>query len=111
MNSDVDCPYCGKGQEINHDDGNGYEEDRRHEQECGSCEKNFVFTTSIIYHYEAEKADCLNGGDHRVKMSSTYPRQYSVMNCENCDYKRNPRADEFAEAGILTTPTPPQQER
>ena len=101
MSDDVECPYCGEGQEINHDDGYGYDEDERHEQQCSDCDKHFVFTTSISYYYEAEKADCLNGGDHVVKMSCTYPREYSTMNCENCDYKRTPRADEFEAAGIV----------
>ena len=26
MYSDVECPYCGAEQEINHDDGYGYDE-------------------------------------------------------------------------------------
>ena len=38
---DVYCPYCGAEQEINHDDGYGYEEDRRYQQQCGECEKTF----------------------------------------------------------------------
>ena len=54
--SDIDCPYCGKGQDINHDDGYGYEEDEIFEQECSGCDKVFVFTTSIDFYYEAEKA-------------------------------------------------------
>ena len=41
---DVECPYCGTGQEINHDDGYGYEEDDPHEQSCPHCDKTFVFT-------------------------------------------------------------------
>lgn len=101
-NDDVHCPYCEMGQEINHDDGFGYEEDRRHEQQCPHCEKTFVFTTSISFSYEAEKADCLNdGGEHKLKMSATYPRQYSDMGCEDCDFKRKPTPEEFAAAGIV----------
>lgn len=100
MSDDVECPYCGEGQEINHDDGYGYEEDRRHTQECGACEKTFVFTTSTSYYYEAEKADCLNGGEHVLSMSATYPREYSKMDCRDCDYRRKPTPEEFAAAGI-----------
>ena len=33
---DVDCPYCKAEQDINHDDGYGYEEDGMYEQECQS---------------------------------------------------------------------------
>ena len=46
---DVKCPYCNKGQDINHDDGFGYEEDAIHEQDCISCSKIFAFTTSISF--------------------------------------------------------------
>ena len=98
--SDLECPYCEAEQEVCHDDGFGYEEDQRHEMECSECEKSFVFTTSISYFYCPEKADCLNGGDHVVEMSATYPREYSMMCCRDCDYERKPRADEFAAAGI-----------
>jgi len=28
--NDVECPYCGAEQEINHDDGQGYDEDVLH---------------------------------------------------------------------------------
>lgn len=57
--SDVKCPYCEEEQEINHDDGQGYEENTLHHQECNKCEKTFTFTTSIIYVYHTYKADCL----------------------------------------------------
>ena len=100
---DLQCPYCDSGQEVCHDDGFGYEEDKRHEQECSMCGKTYVFTTSISYYYEPEKADCLNGGEHKLKMSATYPREYSDMECEDCDYRRKPTAEEFAAAGIVLT--------
>ena len=102
MSRDVECPYCGKYQEICHDDGAGYSEDRRHEQACSDCDKVFVFSTSIHYHYEAWRADCLNeGGEHKLEMSTTYPGRYSRMQCEDCDYIRNPTPEEFAAAGIV----------
>lgn len=53
---DVRCPYCNRWQEINHDDGYGYEEDQAHMQECADCGKVFIFTTSISFDYHAEKA-------------------------------------------------------
>lgn len=88
MYSDVECPYCGAGQEINHDDGYGYEEDRAHEQECGDCEKTFVYTTSISFSYEAKKADCLNGEHHRFRPTCTIPKIYTQMECKDCDERR-----------------------
>ena len=98
--SDMNCPYCGSDQEVCHDDGHGYAEDVRHEHTCKECEKTFVFTTMIVLYYTPHKADCLNGAPHKLKMSSTWPRQYSKMCCIHCDYERKPTDDEQAAHGI-----------
>ncbi len=95
MYSDVDCPYCDKGNEINHDDGYGYEEGRVYEQECSGCDKIFVYTTSISFYYEAEKAACLNGGEHIFEPTMTYPKKYTKMCCTMCDKTRQPTEDEL----------------
>lgn len=95
---DMECPYCEAPQDVNHDDGAGYAEDERHEHECSECNKTFVFTTSISYYYEPEKADCLNGGQHVLSMSATSPIEYSQMQCQDCDFKRKPTDDEFEAA-------------
>lgn len=87
MNNDVECPYCGAGQEINHDDGHGYEEDRLHQQECRDCEKTFTFYTSIHYSYSASKADCLNGGEHKYKQTKTYPVRFQRLRCSECEHE------------------------
>lgn len=85
---DIECPYCGTPQEINHDDGYGYEEDKRHEQQCGRCEKHFVFTTSIHFSYEAEKAPCLNEGSHDMRPVTHYPRCFPEWKrCCYCDHE------------------------
>jgi len=85
MYSDVDCPYCGKGQEINHDDGYGYEEDQIYEQECRHCEKTFAFTTAISLNHEATKAECLNGGEHQWEEMVIYPKCWpDAKRCVAC---------------------------
>ena len=58
---DLECPYCEAGNEVCHDDGQGYAEDENHEMACNSCEKNFTFQTTISFNYAPRKADCLNG--------------------------------------------------
>lgn len=92
---DVECPYCEKYQEIDHDDGAGYEEDRLHSQTCRACDKIFTFTTSILYCYEAYKADCLNDGKCNFQASHTCPREYTMMVCSMCDEKRKPTEEEM----------------
>ena len=76
--SDVKCPYCGHEQEINHDDGYGFEEDEQHEQECTNCGRRFEFTTSIIYSYSVH---CKHKSEHQ--MVNEYK---DLWECEKCDY-------------------------
>lgn len=89
MSDDVECPYCEKYQEINHDDGYGYSEDETFEQECSDCGKSFVFTTFVSFNYNSEKAPCLNGGSHNYRPSSTWPKFYTRMCCSYCDEYRS----------------------
>ncbi len=87
--ADLFCPYCDAALEVCHEDGFGYDEDRLHEMTCWSCGKNFVFTTSIHYYYEARKADCLNGEQHKLVPSTgaKYSGFKDWVRCETCDYE------------------------
>ena len=100
MCSDTKCPYCGKEQEIDHDDGYGYEEDEIYMQECEACEKTFTFTTSIIFTYESYQADCQNGGEHNFKPTITSPLIATRMRCEMCGYERTPTDKEMLQICI-----------
>jgi hypothetical protein len=100
MNKDVECPYCGAWNEVCHDDGQGYEEDIKHEMECCECEKRFVFTTYISFSYESEKADCLNDGKHDFRPTITCPKICTKMQCTLCDEEREPTTEEWRK--ILT---------
>lgn len=97
---DVNCPYCNKGVEINHDDGYGYEEDVAHQQEC-SCGKTFVYYTSISFSHEAYPAECLNGAEHDWKPTHTIPRQYAKMECSMCGEERQPTQEEKVKHEII----------
>lgn len=92
--SDVNCPYCGAGQDIGHDDGYGYDQDILHNQECGNCEKTFAYSTAIIFHYDAKKADCLNDGNHKWKPTTTFPKEFTRMYCETCEEERRMTEEE-----------------
>lgn len=77
--SDVECPNCKEGQDICHDDGQGYQEDVENEQACDSCGKHFKFVTSISYCY-----DVFCPGDHDLEQNES---PYSdLYDCKNCDY-------------------------
>ncbi len=90
MSKDVECPYCGKEQEINHDDGYGYEEDGVFQQECPYCDKIFVFTTSISFYYDVEKAPCLNGSEHDWRPITGWPKEHFIGKemCQCCGEER-----------------------
>ncbi len=100
--NDLNCPYCDAELNICHDDGFGYEEGVNHQMECGECEKSFVFQTSILFYYEAEKADCLNDGKHNWKIDSNYPQFFAKMECSTCGDKRELTEEERIEFNILT---------
>jgi len=88
------CPYCGCPQQLNND-GEQYEEYVLHEHECTACEKIFTFNTYISFSYEAYKADCLNGGDHKYIPTHTCPIEATKMRCIYCEDKIEPTEDEW----------------
>jgi len=100
MSEDVKCPYCGSEQEINHDDGYGYEEDEVHQQECGECGKTFGYETTILYYYDAQKLPCANGEPHEWEPTITYPKHATCMICKLCGERRVPTIAEKKEFGI-----------
>lgn len=100
---DVLCPYCDYAQDIDHDDGYGYEESETYNQMCSECDKVFVYTTSISYDHEAYKADCLNDGEHNYEPTETYPKIATKMRCSMCDEERQPTEEEMK---MILTPNP-----
>jgi hypothetical protein len=106
MSKDVKCPYCKEWQEINHDDGYGYSESELHQQWCGKCSKNFVYTTSISFYYSAEQADCLNGAEHNWNPTNTIPKEFTRMECSMCGEERRPTEEEKITLGILKVQQP-----
>lgn len=88
MSNDVRCPYCNEWQEINHDDGYGYGEDIRYEQECGNCSLTFTFNTYILFLYEAHMAPCLNGQPHDLYNVQHSPKHWpDWVRCKDCEYE------------------------
>ena len=97
--NDVECPYCGAGQEICHDDGQGYEESELNQQECSECEKTFTFHTSISFDYRVYKADCLNGGEHQWEPVRCFPKLYhDWVRCTDCGEESKGEPIPFEEA-------------
>lgn len=93
--NDIECPYCGEEQEINHDDGYGYTEGDIHQQQCSCCDKYFTFTTSISYSYQVYQADCLNDGKHDFRATVTFPVECTKMECFCCGERRSPTEEEM----------------
>lgn len=79
--SEVNCPYCGHEQEINHDDGYGYDEGKMYEQECASCGNEFNFNTRIELSYDVF---CKNGDHNLERIKVRFDRDY--FECSKCDY-------------------------
>lgn len=99
---DVDCPYCGAGVEIVHDDGYGYEEGKKYQEWCGACKKYFAYTTSISFYYEATKADCLNDDGYDWLPTTTFPKCHTDIECTMCGERRKPTEAEKIQYKIPT---------
>lgn len=85
---DVECPYCGEEQEINHDDGYGYEEGVTHQELCSECEKYFAYTTHVSFDYYAKKADCMNGEPHNFQPVVSVPKLWpNWVRCVDCEHE------------------------
>ena len=85
--TEIECPYCNSTEEINHDDGHGYDEDVEHEQQCEACDKWFKYTTSISYNYEVLCQD----EDHVMEpFGEQYPNMFQ---CRNCDFYERKKDD------------------
>ncbi len=103
MRADLLCPYCNAGLRVRHDDGFGDDEGVKHQMQCDTCKKYFVYETYITYGYEPKKAECLNGADHEWEAAWCYPKEYTEMKCTVCGEKRQPTKDEMKI--ILQVPT------
>ncbi len=77
---DVKCPYCETEQEINHDDGYGFEDGVEFTQECTNCRKKFKFTTEISYDYEV-----FCDGEHDMQQSPILEHN-DLWSCSKCDF-------------------------
>ena len=89
--SDVNCPYCKTEQEINHDDGYGYDESKEHEQRCTSCEREFKFYTSISFSYTVECQE----GDHKMEpFGDKWPKMYECSKCDFYEHRITPPTED-----------------
>lgn len=88
---DIECPYCGKELDIDHDGGYGYAEDQIHRQECLHCEKYFVYTTQVSFNYNAKRAECLNDGNHKFEKINSFSLEFSRYKCADCGEQKPSR--------------------
>lgn len=91
---DLDCPYCDHRFDYTGDPMGDEEET---EQECPECFKYFVVTSSLTINYNTHKAPCLNGAPHDLKMSTTYPREFSKLRCTYCSHYEKPTKEQMEE--------------
>lgn len=84
---DIECPYCDILQDINHEDGYGYQEDELCQQTCISCDKTFGYTTGILYVYTPHLMPCANGGEHELRDMRGIPSEdfHGMKRCIHCN--------------------------
>jgi hypothetical protein len=78
-NDDVQCPYCEECFDVDYSE---YGEGEVFEYECPHCNKMVFITLSFWPSFDIEKADCLNGGEHKwYKIMSSFYGEYEECNC------------------------------
>ena len=78
----MECPYCEEETSVP-DECN--EPEVPHEAECEHCGKMFIFYTEWDPSYTANKAPCLNGGEHDYQPIIGFPVEY-FANRRRCSY-------------------------
>lgn len=96
---DINCPYCDAELSIERNEWT-CNENVTHHMECPECEKSFVFDTTIIFIFQAHKADCLNEGSHEWEKTVTCPVEATQMRCRVCDEHRELTQEERTGFGI-----------
>jgi uncharacterized protein YlaI len=92
--SRVKCPYCGREQSIDPDDGEGYGTDIMHTEVC-ICGKKFGYTVVIAFDYDVFKIDCVNELiEHDFQLARILPVEFSKMKCTICGRTRELNDDE-----------------
>lgn len=91
----IECPYCNFEQEVDHNEGENYEEDVEHQMQCEECEKYFIFYTDVTFSYTPYKAACLNGEEHNYKPTHTFPKEFTQMRCVMCGEERDCTEEEL----------------
>lgn len=83
---DITCPYCEKDFDLCHDDGAYYDENNPEQWECPDCNKISMVSSSVSWYHEAEKADCLNDGEHQWEQIHGAPEEYFIgmFRCSTC---------------------------
>ena len=91
---EFECPYC---EEYSEFDPSGYEHYEEYEEyQCPKCEKNFeVYAQPTIDYSVCDKADCLNGGEHKWKQIVGYPEIHfrGKYRCEDCSAKKSVKTE------------------
>ena len=82
------CPYCDKECEPDCEpDCESRNPSDNYEHECEHYKKNFVYTLDYDIIYYVEKADCLNGEEHKYEEMCSYPEEVFInrWKCSMCE--------------------------
>jgi hypothetical protein len=97
---EVECPYCDKSFEVQHDDGQHYSDGESESDYCPHCDKQVMIYSSCSWYHEASKADCLNDiSDHNwSEWSKHHPtddftKWFATRYCQDCNENEQGKLD------------------
>lgn len=85
----VSCPYCNKENKLETENFNNYDQGESIERECRNCGKIFLFSYELSFEFSAQKADCLNGAEHKFERTNAYPEAFRKIACKVCGLEQH----------------------
>jgi ribosomal protein S27E len=94
---DIQCPYCGSLAVIPEYLVCGGTEGELYQRKCEACNMMFVFRIELRYAMIPQKANCLNGMEHRYEETFARPRRFAKLRCRDCKDEQPLPADWYTD--------------
>ena len=105
--TDIECPYCGNENDIDHDGEYGYEVDEIFKQECSECYEIFMFYTTISFSYDVHKSPpCVEDDDKHDMQPNDFMINYGYKDAKRCAHEYC----DYEDKGIWTDHNQPTKE-
>ena len=97
----ITCPYCGGKTDYRQHDID-FSDGAINIIECPHCDKQFRADTIVMIDFNVSTCDCQNDGKHDWRLTTTFPKALSRMECPICGEQRELTDEERKQYNIPT---------